>query len=102
MQAIPDAALKGLNSHGGVLKLNTEVTEILVKDNEAYGVKTKDGTEYDPQGRRGRARARGLMAARTVLPWPHELSKRAVGPGHTCPTERTLCTPVPLHEVSGA
>lgn len=46
MQAIPDAALKGLNSHGGVLKLNTEVTEILVKDNEAYGVKTKDGTEY--------------------------------------------------------
>jgi phytoene dehydrogenase-like protein len=46
MQAIPDAAVKGLKSLGGELKLNTEVTEILVKDNQAYGVKTKEGTEY--------------------------------------------------------
>lgn len=46
MQGIPDAAVKGLNNLGGELKLNTEVTEILVKDNQAYGVRTKDGTEY--------------------------------------------------------
>jgi phytoene dehydrogenase-like protein len=46
MQAIPDAAVKGLKRLGGELKLNTEVTEILVKDNQAYGVKTKDGAEY--------------------------------------------------------
>lgn len=46
MQSIPDAAVKGLNRQGGELKLNTEVTEILVKDNLAYGVKTKDGLEY--------------------------------------------------------
>lgn len=46
MQAIPDAAVNALGSLGGELKLKTEVAEILVKDNEAYGVKTKDGTEY--------------------------------------------------------
>lgn len=46
MQAIPDAAVKGLNTLGGELKLNTEVTQILVRDNRAYGVKTKDGAEY--------------------------------------------------------
>lgn len=49
MQAIPDAAVKGLHGLGGELKLNAEVTEILVKDNRAYGVKTKDGTEYHGQ-----------------------------------------------------
>lgn len=46
MQSIPDAAVTGLKGLGGELKLNTEVTEILVKDNRAYGVKTKDGKEY--------------------------------------------------------
>lgn len=46
MQAIPDAAVKGLKQMGGELKLNTEVTEILMKENQAYGVKTKDGTQY--------------------------------------------------------
>lgn len=46
MQSIPDAAVEGLIRLGGDLKLNTEVTEILVKDDRAYGVKTKDGTEY--------------------------------------------------------
>jgi phytoene dehydrogenase-like protein len=46
MQAIPNAAVKGLKNLGGEIKLNTEVNEILVKDNRAYGVKTKDGTEY--------------------------------------------------------
>lgn len=46
MQAIPNAAVEGLKCLGGELKLNTEVTEILIKDNQAYGVKTKDGTVY--------------------------------------------------------
>jgi phytoene dehydrogenase-like protein len=46
MQAIPDAAVEGLHRLGGELKLNTEVTEILVNGNHAYGVRTQDGTEY--------------------------------------------------------
>lgn len=46
MQAIPDATAAGLQQLGGELKLNTEVTEILVKNNQAYGVRTKDGAEY--------------------------------------------------------
>lgn len=46
MQAIPDAAVEGFKRLGGELKLNTEVTEILVQDNTVYGVKTKDGTQY--------------------------------------------------------
>ncbi|MDF2873145.1 MAG: phytoene dehydrogenase-related protein [Anaerocolumna sp.] len=46
MQAIPDAAVEGLRRLGGELKLNTEVTDIMVKDGQAYGVKTQDGSEY--------------------------------------------------------
>lgn len=46
MQAIPNAAVTSLNQMGGVLKLNTEVTEILTKDGRAYGVRTKAGDEY--------------------------------------------------------
>ena len=46
MQAIPNAAVASLNHMGGVLKLNTEVTEILVEDGCAYGIRTKDGNEY--------------------------------------------------------
>ena len=46
MQAIPDAAIKSLYEKGGILKLNTEVTEILVNDGYAYGVRTKAGDEY--------------------------------------------------------
>lgn len=46
MQAIPNAAVASLNQMGGILKLNTEVTEILVKDGCAYGVRTKSGDEY--------------------------------------------------------
>ncbi|WP_071394755.1 phytoene desaturase family protein [Bacillus tuaregi] len=46
MQAIPNAAVTGLNRNGGLLKLKTEVCEILVKDGRAYGVRTKDGDEY--------------------------------------------------------
>lgn len=46
MQAIPNAAVSSLKAMGGELKLNAEVAEILVKDKTAYGVKTKDGSEY--------------------------------------------------------
>lgn len=46
MQAIPNAAAASLNEMGGVLKLNTEVTEILVRNGCAYGVRTKSGDEY--------------------------------------------------------
>ncbi|MEW8985554.1 MAG: hypothetical protein AB2401_00785, partial [Bacillus sp. (in: firmicutes)] len=46
MQAIPNAAVISLKHMGGVLKLNSEVTEILVRDGQAYGVRTKAGDEY--------------------------------------------------------
>lgn len=46
MQAIPDAAVEGLQKLGGEIKLGVEVTEILVKDNRAYGVKTSDGQVF--------------------------------------------------------
>jgi phytoene dehydrogenase-like protein len=46
MQAIPDAAVEALRQAGGEIRLNTEVTEILVEDHRAVGVKTKDGEEY--------------------------------------------------------
>lgn len=46
MQAIPNAAISSLNRMGGLLKLNTEVTEILVEDGCAYGIRTEDGNEY--------------------------------------------------------
>lgn len=46
MQAISNAAVASLERMGGVLKLNEEVTEILVKDGSAYGVRTRAGDEY--------------------------------------------------------
>lgn len=46
MQAIPNAAVKSLNLMGGEMRLNEEVTEILVKDGSAYGVRTKSGDQY--------------------------------------------------------
>ncbi|MGL4345309.1 MAG: phytoene desaturase family protein [Cellulosilyticaceae bacterium] len=46
MQSIPDAAVLSFEGRGGVLKLGTEVTEILVKDGQAYGVRTKDDAIY--------------------------------------------------------
>jgi phytoene dehydrogenase-like protein len=46
MQAIPDAAVESLIRMGGELKLNAEVTEILVKNGHAFGVRTKTGNEY--------------------------------------------------------
>ena len=46
MQAIPDAAAGSLVRNGGVLELKCEVTEILIENGKAVGVKTKDGREY--------------------------------------------------------
>jgi phytoene dehydrogenase-like protein len=46
MQAIPDAAVTSMRQMGGVLRLNTEVTEILVNEKRAYGIRTKDGEEF--------------------------------------------------------
>lgn len=46
MQAIPDAAAQCFAAKEGTLKLNTEVTEILVENGRAIGVKTKGGDCY--------------------------------------------------------
>lgn len=43
MQAIPDAAVESFLAHGGVLKLRSEVEEILVENDRVAGVRTKDG-----------------------------------------------------------
>lgn len=45
-QTISDAFVRYIEDRGGRVLLKTEVTEILTKDNAAYGVRTKDGTEY--------------------------------------------------------
>lgn len=46
MQAIPNATIKVLENFNAKILLNTEVDKILVKENRAYGVQSKDGTEY--------------------------------------------------------
>lgn len=46
MQAIPNASVASLEKMGGVLKLNTEVTDILIKDGRTYGIRSKAGDEY--------------------------------------------------------
>jgi len=46
MQAIPNASVASLEQMGGILKLNTEVTEILINDGHACGIRTKGGDEY--------------------------------------------------------
>lgn len=46
MQAIPNAAVQSFTQNGGILKLKTEVTEILTEESKAIGVKTKDGECY--------------------------------------------------------
>lgn len=46
MQAIPDAAVQSFTANGGVLKLKTEVAEILIENGAAAGVRTKDGECY--------------------------------------------------------
>ncbi|QGU95826.1 NAD(P)-binding protein [Clostridium bovifaecis] len=46
MQAIPDASVQSFTSNGGILKLKTEVMEILIENGRAIGVRTKDGECY--------------------------------------------------------
>ncbi|MDF2524284.1 MAG: amine oxidase, partial [Clostridiales bacterium] len=46
MQSIPDAAVQSFAANGGNIKLNTEVTEILIENGKAIGVKTKKGDCY--------------------------------------------------------
>jgi len=44
---IPETIWKGIEKKGGELKLNTPVEEILVENNIAAGVMTKDGERYE-------------------------------------------------------
>jgi phytoene dehydrogenase-like protein len=46
MQAIPDASVQSFTANGGSIKLNTEVTEILIEKGKAIGVKTNNGDCY--------------------------------------------------------
>jgi phytoene dehydrogenase-like protein len=46
MQAIPDASVQSFTANGGSIKLSTEVTEILIENGKAIGVKTKNGDCY--------------------------------------------------------
>jgi phytoene dehydrogenase-like protein len=46
MQAIPDASVQSFTSNGGILKLKTEAEEILIENERAIGVRTKDGECY--------------------------------------------------------
>ena len=46
MQAVPDASVQSFAANGGTIKLNTEVTEILMENGKAIGVKTKNGDCY--------------------------------------------------------
>jgi prolycopene isomerase len=45
-QKLSEAFVKFIEDHGGKVKLRSRVEKILVKDQTAYGVKTKDGAEY--------------------------------------------------------
>ncbi len=45
-QKISDAMVKFIEDHGGKVLLNSHVTEILLKEHSAYGVKTHDGKEF--------------------------------------------------------
>ncbi len=46
MQAIPNKAVEILEQNGGGIRLNTEVSEILLEDGKVKGVKTKSGDTY--------------------------------------------------------
>lgn len=43
---ISNTYAKKMQKNGAVININTKVSEILVKDNRAYGIKTEGGTEY--------------------------------------------------------
>lgn len=45
MGMFAESIAKSFEGHGGTLKKNAKVAEILVKNNKAYGVKLADGTE---------------------------------------------------------
>jgi prolycopene isomerase len=45
-QQISNALVGFIEEHGGMVKLNTRVKEILTKDQAAYGVRTEAGEEY--------------------------------------------------------
>jgi len=45
-QKISDAFVKFIEERGGKVRLKTEVEEILLKDQMAYGVKSRDGKEF--------------------------------------------------------
>lgn len=45
-QKISDAFVKFIEDKGGQVRLKSKVEKILVKDHNAFGVKTADGTEY--------------------------------------------------------
>ncbi|WP_055669709.1 phytoene desaturase family protein [Desnuesiella massiliensis] len=46
MQAIPDASVKCFTENGETIKLNTEVSEILMENSKVIGVKIKNGDCY--------------------------------------------------------
>jgi all-trans-retinol 13,14-reductase len=46
-QMISDALVKIIRERGGTVKLGSRVSEIIMKDHSAVGVKTVDGEEYD-------------------------------------------------------
>lgn len=46
-QNISDAFVSYIESHGGKVMLNTQVSEIVIKDQAAVGVRTKKGKEYN-------------------------------------------------------
>lgn len=46
MQAIPDAAVSTIKANGSDIKLNTEVSRIIVENGTACGVECKDGSTY--------------------------------------------------------
>jgi prolycopene isomerase len=45
-QAFSDALVSVIEEHGGKVMLRREVTEILLDNKKAYGIRIKDGTEY--------------------------------------------------------
>lgn len=46
MQDVPDASVQSFVANEGTIKLNTEVTEILIENDKAIGIKTKNGDCY--------------------------------------------------------
>ncbi len=45
--AIPEAYCKAIEKFGGAVKLNSEINQILLKNNQAFGIELKDGATYE-------------------------------------------------------